>query len=134
MPDVKIAILIGDVCLWCWCPGLLGALAIGEMVEVGDNRETVIRECLVSMLDEAEGHFPDKGCPAAVGAPRTEYAVTEGEGIEIEDVARRLFAETVAMASLEDAHVKGLIAADEEGDTLMLVNRLYAQHHLVEFL
>jgi hypothetical protein len=51
------------------------------MEEIGDNRKTVIGKLLVFVFNEAKRYFPYEGCPTAVGAPRTEYSVTKGEGI-----------------------------------------------------
>ena len=91
------------------------------MVEVCHYGETVICELLALVLDKAQGYFTDKRGPAAIGAPWAKDPVTEGESIEVNDVTRRLFAKSVALAALEDVRTEGLVATDEECDALVFV-------------
>jgi len=63
------------------CPEVLGALAVGEVVEVCDHGEAVVSELLILALDEAERHLTDERCPAAVGAPRPEDAVAKRQRV-----------------------------------------------------
>ena len=112
------------IVLVCRFPEILRASAVGEVIEVSDYRETVILELLVLVFDEAQRHFADERCPAAIRAPRPQDPVTKRKRIQVENVTRRLFAKAVALAAVKDVRTERLVAADEERHTLVSIEVL----------